>query len=88
MSNENKVAAHPRVSKLFANPLNVMTFQADDPEPGLNLMVFYPDGASTAPPELRVWLGGGNGWSLPLQLPSAPPTPLKVHVKQRCPSSP
>lgn len=40
-------------------------------------MAFYqsPSVTGSVQPELRVWLGGGSGWSVPLQLSAAPRKP-------------
>lgn len=48
-------------------------------------MVFYSNGTGSALPELRVWLGGGNGWSVPLQLPEVPlKTQVRISISSGC----
>ena len=37
---------------------------------GITLMGYYPSCTADMYPELLVWLGAGDGWSLPVQLRS------------------
>jgi hypothetical protein len=45
----------PRQAKQLPDVQDIMVLEAKDP--------------SQHPPGLRVWLGPGNGWSLPMHLP-------------------
>ena len=67
-----------------------MHVQAGDHASARSLMAFArqpPGTAATRPGALRVWLGGGDGWSLPVPLHSDAPAQVHcfaVHLSAPC----